>query len=83
MDSEILELYEQLPQRIRNINPYSVRRDLLKMYRTCENLKREIAQEQVNSRHLLQNHRLWDLNNKFAESVTSLDQYVTIALLTI
>lgn len=83
MDSEILELYEKLPERIRSIDPYSVRKDLLKMYRNCENLKREIAQEQVNSRHLLQNHRLWDLNNKFQEAVTNLDQYVTLALLTI
>jgi hypothetical protein len=83
MDEDILAIYEALPQRIRNIERYSVRRDLLKMYKTCENLKREIAQETVNSRNKLISHRLLDLNNKFSESVTNLDQYVTLALLSI
>ena len=83
MDEDILAIYEALPQRIRDIERYSVRRDLQKMYRTCENLKREIAQESVNSRNNLYNHRLLDLYNKFTESVTNLDQYVTLALLSI
>lgn len=83
MHPDANELYQQLPERIRMIKPYAVRRDLLKMYRTCENLKREIAQEQVNSRNKMVNHRLLDLDNKFQEAVTNLDQYVTLALLTI
>ena len=83
MDEDILAIYEALPQRIRDIERYSVRRDLQKMYRTCENLKREIAQERVNSRNKMVNHRLLDLDNKFQEAVTNLDQYVTLALLTI
>lgn len=83
MDEDILAIYEALPQRIHDIERYSVRRDLQKMYRTCENLKREIAQESVNSRNNLHNHRLLDLYNKFTESVTNLDQYVTLALLSI
>ena len=83
MDSEILEIYTALPQRIRSINSWAVRKDLLKMYRNCENLKREIAQEQVNSRNTVVNHRLLDLYNKFSQSVTNLEQYVTLALLSI
>jgi len=83
MDSEILEIYTNLPQRIREIGPWAVRKDLLKMYRNCENLKREIAREQVNSRNSTVNHQLLYLNNKFSDSVTNLDQYVTLALLSI
>ena len=83
MDSEIMEIYEALPDRIRAIAPYSVKRDLQKMYRTCENIKREAAQERVNSRNQTVSHRLLDLDNKFREAVTNLDQYVTLALLSI
>lgn len=83
MDEDILETYEQLPRRIREIERFSVRRDLLKMYKTCENLKREAAQERVNSRNQTVSHRLLDLDNKFREAVTNLDQYVTLALLSI
>jgi len=83
MDEETLAIYDGLPERIRDIRPYTVKRDLLKMYRTCENFRREIAREQVNSRNNIQNHKLLDLNNKFRESVTNLDQYVTLALLSI
>ena len=83
MDEEIVAIYEALPQRIREIERYSVRRDLQKMYRTCENLRREIAQEAVNSRNNLHNHKLLGLYNKFTESVTNLDQDVTLALLSI
>lgn len=80
--AEALEIYRNLPGRIRDISQYSVRRDLQRMYRTCENLKREVDRETVNTR-FGSNHRLWDLHNKFVESVTSLDQYVTLALLSI
>jgi hypothetical protein len=83
MDSEILEIYTNLPQRIRDIKSWTVRKDLLKMYRNCENIKREISREQVNSRNLTVNHQLLYLDNKFSESVTNLDQYVTLALLSI
>lgn len=83
MDSEILDIYDTLPQRIRGISSWAVRKDLLKMYRNCENLKRALAQEQVNSRNSTVNHRLLHLHNKFSESVTNLDQYVTLALLSI
>ena len=83
MDPYIVDTYESLPQRIREIPTWRVRKDLLRMYNNCENLRRAIAQEQVNSRNQLKSHRLLDLHNKFAESVTSLDQYVTLALLSI
>lgn len=79
--SDALEIYENLPARIREIKNYQVKRDLQRMYRTCENLKRDIARESVNSRHASTNHKLWDLHNKFSESVTNLDQYITLALL--
>jgi hypothetical protein len=78
--AEAQEIYEILPSRIRNIGDYKLRRDLLRMYRTCENLKRDISRELVNSRTGA-NHRVLDLYNKFSESVTNLDQYVTLALL--
>lgn len=78
-----MELYQQLPDRIRAIASYRVRRDLLKMYQHCETLKREISREQVNSRTSATNHRLLDLHNSFKEAVTNLDQYVTLALLSI
>lgn len=80
--AEIAEIYENLPARIRDISNFAVRRDLQRMYRTCENLKREISRELVNSRTGT-NHRVLDLHNKFSESVTNLDQYVTLALLSI
>lgn len=83
MDEYILQTYEALTTRIREIPDYRVRRDLLKMYKTCENLRREIAQEQVNSRNVTTSHKLLHLHNKFTESVTNLDQYVTLALLSI
>ena len=80
--AQALETYESLPERIRSIAKFSIRKDLLRMYRNCENIKREISRESVNSRAGV-NHRVLDLHNKFSESVTSLDQYVTLALLTI
>lgn len=78
--SEALEIYQNLPARIRDIPEYRIRRDLTRMYRTCENLRRDIARETVNSRTGT-NHQVLHLCNKFSESVTNLDQYVTIALL--
>jgi hypothetical protein len=83
MDQDILETYDNLYQRIRDIADYKLRRDLQKMYKTCENLKRELSQELANSRNQVHNHRLLQLNNRFQESVTNLDQYVTLALLQI
>lgn len=80
--SEALQIYENLPARIREIANFRVRRDLQRMYRTCENIKREISRESVNSRTTV-NHRVLDLHNKFSESVTNLDQYITLALLTL
>ena len=83
MDSEILEIYQALPDRIRAFNNFTVKRDLMRMYRTCENLRRDIAKEQVNCRNRHDSHTLLQLRNKFTESVTNLDQYVTLALLSI
>lgn len=80
---EVEEIYQNLPLRIRVITDYKVKRDLTRMYRTCENLRRNLAIESVNSRNTLNNHKLLDLRNKFSEAVTNLDQYVTIALLSI
>jgi hypothetical protein len=83
MDPEIIDTYEQLPQRIAAMSNSRVRLDLKRMYKNCENLRRAIAQEQVNCRNGRDSHRLLDLRNKFSESVTNLDQYVTLALLSI
>lgn len=83
MDQDILVIYEQLPDRIRSMENYHIRRDLQRMYRTCENLRRDIAKEQVNCRNGRDSHALLQLRNKFTESVTNLDQYVTLALLSI
>ena len=83
MDQELLDTYENLPARIRAMQDYKVKRDLLRMYKTCENIKRDIAREQVNCRNSKDSHRLLQLRNKFTESVTNLDQYVTLALLSI
>jgi len=84
MYEETLQIYKELDSRIIKIDNWSVKRDLKRMLRNCDNIFREISKENVNfmrtgrpSRHLL------DLRNKFEESVTSLDQYVTIALLSI
>jgi len=78
-----MDTYHSLPDRIRAIKPYHVKRDLLRMYTTCENFKREMAREQVNCRNGRDSHTLLQLRNKFTESVTNLDQYVTLALLSI
>ena len=83
MEPELVELYRQLPNRIRTIQNYKIRRDLLRMYSTCENYYRLASSEQVSARSGRTNHRLLDLYNKFNESVTNLDQYVTLALLSI
>ena len=83
MDSEILDIYQALPDRIRDFKNYAVKRDLMRMYKTCENLRRDIAKEQVNCRNGRDSHALLQLRNKFTESVTNLDQYVTLALLSI
>lgn len=83
MDQDILDTYENLPARIRSMGDFHVRRDLQRMYRTCENIKRDIAREQVNCRNGRDSHALLQLRNKFTESVTNLDQYVTLALLSI
>jgi hypothetical protein len=83
MDQDVLLIYEQLPNRIREFKNYTVKRDLLRMYRNCENLRRDIAREQVNCRNGRDSHALLQLRNKFTESVTNLDQYVTLALLSI
>jgi len=83
MDQELLDTYENLPARIRAMQDYKVKRDLLRMYKTCENIKRDIAREQVNCRNSKDSHQLLQLRNKFTESVTNLDQYVTLALLSI
>lgn len=79
---ETVLIYQSLDTRIRQISDFRVKKDLLRMLKTCENIKRELACETVNSRAGL-NHRVLDLRNKFSESVTSLDQYVTLALLTL
>ena len=83
MEQELIDIYDNLPNRIRCMKDYHVRRDLQRMYRTCENIKREIAREQVNCRNGRDSHALLQLRNKFTESVTNLDQYVTLALLSI
>lgn len=83
MDQDILDTYESLYGRIRDITNYKVRRDLQKMYKTCETLKRELSQEQAASRNQQHSHKLLQLRNRFEESVTNLDQYVTLALLQI
>lgn len=80
---EAEEIYQNLPHRIRDIADYKVKRDLTRMYKTCENLRRDMSRESVNSRNQLNNHKLLDLRNKFSEAVTNLDQYVTLALLSI
>ena len=84
MYEEALETYRDLDARITKISNWTARRDLKRMLRNCDNIAREISRENVNfhrtgrpSQHLLQ------LRNKFTESVTSLDQYVTLALLSI
>ena len=84
MYEEALETYRGLDVRVAQIDNYAVRRDLKRMLRTCDNIFREISRENVNfqrtgrpSAHLL------GLRNKFTESVTNLDQYVTLALLSI
>jgi hypothetical protein len=79
--AEATEIYDNLPNRIRVIADYKIKRDLQRMYRNCENLKRDIARESVNTRSGT-NHRVLHLHNKFSEAVTNLDQYVTLALLT-
>lgn len=79
---ETVEIYQSLDTRIRQIADFRVKKDLLRMLKNCENIKRELACETVNSRVGL-NHRVLDLRNKFSESVASLDQYVTLALLTL
>ena len=53
MDQDILDTYESLYGRIRDITDYKVRRDLQKMYKTCETLKRELSQEQESSVKLI------------------------------
>jgi len=82
MYEEALQTYRDLDARINPIDNWVVRRDLKRMLRHCDNIFREISRENVNfmrtgrpSQHLLQ------LHNKFEESVTRLDQYVTLALL--
>ena len=84
MYEEALETYRGLDARVAQIGNYAVRRDLKRMLRHCDDVYREISRENVNfqrtgrpSQHLLQ------LRNKFEESVTNLDQYVTLALLSI
>ena len=83
MDQDIINTYNDLPNRIRDIQRYPIRKDLIRMYKTCENLKRDIAREQVNCRNGRESVILLELRNKFTESVTNLDQYVTLALLSI
>jgi len=84
MYEEALETYRDLDIKIAQIDNYMVKRDLKRMLRNCDDIYREISRENVNfmrtgrpSAHLL------DLRNKFMESVTSLEQYVTLALLSI
>lgn len=84
MYEEALETYKGLDVRVAQIANWTVRRDLKRMLRHCDDVYREISRENVNfmrtgraSAHLLQ------LRNKFEESVTNLDQYVTLALLSI
>jgi len=84
MYEQALQTYRDLDKRIAQINSWAVKRDLKRMLRHCDNISREISKENVNfmrtgrpSQHLL------ELHHKFAESVTSLDQYVTLALLSI
>lgn len=84
MYEEALETYRELDAKIAQINNWAVKRDLKRMLRNCDNIFREISRENVNfmrtgrpSQHLL------ELRNKFEESVTSLDQYVTLAVLSI
>ena len=84
MYEEALQIYKDLDIKIAQIDNYVVKRDLKRMLRNCDDIYREISKENVNfmrtgrpSQHLLQ------LRHKFVESVTSLDQYVTLALLSI
>jgi len=84
MYEEALETYKGLNARVSQIDNYTVRRDLKRMLRHCDDVYREISRENVNfQRTGRPSHHLLQLHNKFTESVTNLDQYVTLALLSI
>jgi len=84
MYEEALETYKGLDARVSQIDNYTVRRDLKRMLRHCDDVYREISRENVNfQRTGRPSQQLLQLRNKFTESVTNLDQYVTIALLSI
>ena len=84
MYQQAIETYAELSAKIARIDNWAVKRDLKRMLYYCDNIFREISRENVNlmrtgrpSQHLLQ------LRDRFQESVTNLDQYVTLALLSI
>ena len=84
MYEQALETYRGLDIRVAQIANWTVRRDLKRMLRHCDDVYREISRENVNfQRTGRPSHYLLQLRNKFEESVTNLDQYITIALLSI
>lgn len=82
MFEESLHLHESIRQRISAISSGVARRDLLKMWRSCDNLRVEIRREQVANRlRTKESVKLLELYAKFDEAVQQLDQYITLAML--
>lgn len=82
MFEDTLILHESIRLRILDIKNPVARRDLMKMWRSCDTLRTEIRKEQVSNRLRTKDSvKLLDLYAKFDESVSQLDQYITLAML--
>jgi len=80
--AEIIAQHESLEPKIWAIVQHNTKMDLLKMARSCSNLRDDISRELVECRRL---HRLTvkyhELLERYQTSVNSLQEYTTFALL--
>lgn len=74
--------FAELETKIRLINNYANTKDLLRIARSCENTINDISKEQVTCRRIRrETQNLTDLYTRLCEFNTTLEQYLTLAML--
>lgn len=74
--------YEALLPKIASINDFRVRRDLLHIARSCENIKQAISIELITCRRQKKHTvKYFELLENFCRVLETLGEYTTLALL--
>lgn len=79
---DLIQRHDSLDAQIAVIKDFRTHRDLLKMARSCDNYRADISRELVECRRLKhETVKYQELIKRYADSIGTLEEYVTFAVL--